>query len=154
MADVRTPEQRRYNMRRIRGKDTKPELVVRRAIHAAGLRFRLHRCDLPGTPDLVFPKHRTCLFVNGCFGHGHNCSLFRLPATRTAFWAGKINKTKERDEAAIESLLAAGWSIMVVWECRLKLEAKQGHDEFMTFLCNTIQQIGKKQVPVLMEFGA
>lgn len=90
MADVLTPEQRRLNMSRIRGRDTKPELLLRRGLHARGLRFRLHRKDLPGCPDLVFPRFRVTVFVHGCFWHGHECPMFKWPGTRTDFWRRKM----------------------------------------------------------------
>src|SRR5262245_20506194 len=90
MADVLTPEQRRLNMSRIRGADTKPERLVRSALHARGFRFRLHRRDLPGKPDLALPRYRAVILVHGCFWHGHKCSLFQLPETRREFWEAKI----------------------------------------------------------------
>jgi DNA mismatch endonuclease (patch repair protein) len=91
--DVLTTEQRRHNMSRIRGKDTKPELQLRRALHAAGMRFRLHAAGLPGRPDIVLPRHRAVLLIHGCFWHGHECPLFRIPATRREFWTNKIRGT-------------------------------------------------------------
>ena len=120
MPDVLTEEQRRYNMSRIRGRDTKPEMAIRRGLHARGLRFRLHRKDLPGRPDLAFPKHRTVIFVHGCFWHGHDCPMFRWPQTRKEFWREKIRKNQERDECAIRSLKEHGWRVLTVWECALK----------------------------------
>src|ERR1700719_1649815 len=97
MGDVLTPEQRRLNMSRIRGRDTKPELLLRRGLHAAGLRFRLHTERLPGRPGLVFPRYRAAILVHGCFWHGHDCPLFKLPATRSEFWASKIAGNRTRD---------------------------------------------------------
>ncbi len=120
MADVLTPEQRRHNMSRIRGRDTKPELLVRRGLHARGLRFRLHRRDLPGSPDLVFPRFRVVVFVHGCFWHGHGCHLFTMPATRRDFWTQKIGRNAERDNQALEALRAKGWRVLTVWECALR----------------------------------
>ena len=120
MADVLTPEQRRLNMSRIKGKDTKPELLLRHSLHARGLRYRLHRKDLPGRPDIVFPRYRAVILVHGCFWHGHDCSLFKLPATRQEFWAVKIKGNKARDAHDIASLISAGWRVLVVWECALK----------------------------------
>lgn len=120
MADRLTPEQRRLNMRRVRAKDTKPELTVRRLLHAQGLRFRLHRRDLPGNPDIVLPRHRAVLFVHGCFWHGHGCSLFRMPETRQEFWSAKIADNRRRDRNAIEALAAADWRSLWVWECALR----------------------------------
>ena len=123
--DVLTPEQRRRNMSRIRGRDTKPELVLRRALHAAGQRFRLHVPRLPGRPDLVFPRYRPVILVHGCFWHGHDCPLFRLPGTRADFWAAKIATNRERDRRNLEALQAAGWRALTVWECCLKGPARQ-----------------------------
>lgn len=120
MGDVLTHEQRRLNMSRIKGRDTKPEMLIRRGLHARGFRYRLHDHSLIGRPDLVFSKHRTVIFVHGCFWHGHKCALFRLPATRTEFWAGKIEANRSRDERAHEQLLGMGWRILTIWECSLK----------------------------------
>lgn len=120
MADRLTPEQRRFNMSCVRAKDTKPEMIVRRLLHAQGLRFRLHRRDLPGCPDIVLPRHRASVFVHGCFWHGHNCSLFRLPATRTEFWSAKIGGNQRRDRAAVDGLQIVGWRSLWVWECALR----------------------------------
>lgn len=118
--DVLTVEQRRLNMSRIRGRDTKPELVLRRALHASGLRFRVHVRELPGCPDLVFPKHRVAAFVNGCFWHGHDCDLFRMPATRRDFWQKKISGNRNRDIKRLAALKEQGWRTLTVWECALK----------------------------------
>jgi DNA mismatch endonuclease (patch repair protein) len=96
MTDVLTPEQRRLNMSRIRGRDTKPELLLRRGLHARGFRFRLNRKDLPGCPDLVFPRFRAVMFVHGCFWHWHDCPMFKWPATRTDFWRKKIEGNTKR----------------------------------------------------------
>lgn len=107
-------------MSRVRGKNTKPELLIRRALHAAGLRYRLHGAKLPGKPDLVFPARRAVIFVHGCFWHGHHCSLFRLPATRTEFWSEKIESNRRRDAVALGSLRSAGWRVLTIWECALR----------------------------------
>lgn len=120
MVDVLTPAQRRLNMSRIRGVNTKPELLLRRALHSQGFRYRLHSKDLPGRPDLVFPQYHAAILVHGCFWHGHTCPLFKLPATRTSFWSTKISKNRERDARALKGLLEAGWRALVVWECALK----------------------------------
>ena len=108
-------------MSRVKGKNTTPELRVRQLAHAMGLRFRLHRKDLPGRPDLVFPKYRIALFVHGCFWHRHpNCPKASLPKTRTEFWQSKFEKNVERDERTIASLRALGWDAQVIWECETK----------------------------------
>lgn len=106
-------------MARIRGKDTKPELFVRRALHALGYRFRLHGPGLPGNPDLVFPSRRAVIFVHGCFWHRHTCGKAYLPKTRTAFWKAKFLGNTQRDAIAEAALRRAGWRVIVVWECEL-----------------------------------
>lgn len=125
MADTLSPEQRSRNMSRIRGKDTKPELLIRRILHAAGYRFRLHGTyragRLPGKPDLVFAGRRKVIFVNGCFWHMHSCRAgLHAPATNAGFWAAKRSRTVERDAAAQSALREQGWDVLVVWECGLK----------------------------------
>ncbi len=118
--DVLTAEQRRFNMSRIRGRDTAPELLIRRALHAKGFRYRLHDRKLPGRPDLVFPKYRAVIFIHGCFWHGHDCHLFKWPSTRKEFWKAKIERNRERDDSAIRKLQENGWRVLIVWECSLK----------------------------------
>lgn len=119
MADVLTPAQRRLNMSRIRGRDTRPELLLRKALHAHGLRYRLNVRTLPGRPDLVFPAARAIVFMHGCFWHRHECDRFRWPDTRRDFWAGKLTRNAERDTRALNELNALGWRTLVVWECAL-----------------------------------
>lgn len=125
MADTVSAEQRSLNMSRIRGKNTKPELVVRRLLHAAGYRFRLHGAAggtlLPGKPDLVFAGRRKVVFVNGCFWHQHSCPAGqRAPASNAAFWRAKRERTAIRDAAAVAALNDAGWESLTVWECTLR----------------------------------
>lgn len=120
MVDRLTPDQRRLNMSRVRAKDTRPEMTVRGQLHRAGFRFRLHRRDLPGRPDIVLPRYRAAIFVHGCFWHGHDCSLFRMPATRTEFWATKITANRHRDADAVAALGGVGWRSLLVWECALR----------------------------------
>lgn len=120
MADRLTPDQRRLNMSRVRAKDTRPEMTVRTLLHRAGFRYRLHCRDLPGRPDIVLPRYRAAIFVHGCFWHGHDCSLFRMPATRTEFWTAKINANRLRDAAAAAALCEAGWRSLWIWECALR----------------------------------
>ena len=110
----------------IRGKDTKPELLVRRALHARGFRYRLYVASLPGKPDLVLPKYNAVVFVHGCFWHGHDCHLFNLPGTRREFWSAKIASNKERDKQSIEELEVAGWRVMQIWECALRGKERIG----------------------------
>ena len=123
MADVHSKETRSYNMRRIRSKNTKPEIAVRKFLFANGYRFRLHRKDLPGKPDIVLPKYKTVVFVNGCFWHGHeNCKYFVLPKTRADWWKEKINRNKELDLINHEKLIAGKWKVITIFECELKKE--------------------------------
>jgi DNA mismatch endonuclease (patch repair protein) len=119
LADVVDPATRSRMMSGIRGKNTKPELLIRKALHARGFRYRLH-CDLPGKPDICLPKHRAVIFVHGCFWHGHECHLFKWPATRPEFWRAKIGRNREVDRAAERRLAVDGWRVAVVWECALK----------------------------------
>lgn len=107
-------------MRAVKGKNTGPELVVRRALHAMGYRFRLHRRDLPGTPDIVLPSRRVAIFVHGCFWHGHRCRKGRLPKSNVAFWAEKIDRNKARDRAVRAKLRRQGWRAMTIWQCQTR----------------------------------
>lgn len=136
--DVLTPEQRRLNMSRVRGKHTSPELIVRRALHAIGFRFRLHPSGMPGRPDLVLPKWRAVIFVHGCFWHQHDCHLFKLPATRPVFWQEKLSRNAVRDAENLKALHASDWRTLVIWECavrgRTRLEAEQLLDDCRNFL--------------------
>jgi DNA mismatch endonuclease (patch repair protein) len=120
MADVVSPEVRSRMMSGIRGKDTKPEMIIRRGLHARGFRFRLHDRTLPGKPDLVFPKYRAVIFVHGCFWHGHECHLFKWPKTRVEFWREKIEGNRARDVRVALELRGSGWDVIEVWECQLK----------------------------------
>lgn len=121
MADVHTPEQRSYNMSRVRSKDTKPELTVRKFLFAHGFRYRLHEKKLPGKPDVVLPKYKTVIFVHGCFFHGHDgCKYFVVPKTRTDWWLNKINSNKRRDDDNYIKLTNDGWRIITIYECTLK----------------------------------
>jgi len=104
----------------IRGKNTRPELVIRSGLHRLGFRFRLHVRDLPGKPDLVLPKYRAVIFVNGCFWHGHDCHLFKWPGTRRKFWNEKISANRRRDDATMRLMHESEWRTCVVWECSLK----------------------------------
>lgn len=121
MADVHTPEQRSFNMSRIRSKNTKPELVVRKFLFSRGFRYRLHNKKLPGKPDIVLARHRLVIFIHGCFWHGHNnYKYFVIPKTRTEWWLKKINRNKALDAGNIEFLKKHGWRILTVFECELK----------------------------------
>lgn len=121
MADVHDKKTRSYNMSRVKGKDTKPELLVRKFLYANGFRYRLHVKDLPGKPDIVLPKYNTVIFVHGCFWHGHkNCKYFTIPKTKTEWWTKKINGNIANDQKAIHQLQDAGWNIITIWTCELK----------------------------------
>lgn len=121
MADVHLPATRSYNMSRIKSKDTKPEMQVRKFLHAQGYRYRLHDKKLPGKPDIVLPGYNTIIFVHGCFWHGHkNCKYYVVPKTNTAWWLNKISTNKANDAKAVKALKKAGWKVITVWECSLK----------------------------------
>ena len=122
--DTLTPEQRSLNMSLIRGKDTKPEVLVRKYLFSKGLRYRKNDKRFPGHPDIVFPKYRTVIFVHGCFWHGHEgCRYFRLPCTNVEFWKAKISRNRERDKKDAAELDKLGWKVITVWECRIRRKA-------------------------------
>jgi len=119
--DTITPEQRSYTMSRIRSRDTKPEMIVRRHLHALGLRYRLHDSKLPGRPDIVLPKWHTVIFINGCFWHRHEgCKIATMPKSNVEFWQAKFERNVERDAKGQKALRAAGWHVIVIWECEVK----------------------------------
>jgi len=120
MVDVVPPSVRSRMMAGIRGKDTKPELILRRALFSRGYRYRLHDRRLPGKPDIVFPSRRSVIFVNGCFWHGHGCDLFRWPSSNKSFWRQKIERNIEVDQKWLEELKRSNWRVLYVWECALK----------------------------------
>jgi DNA mismatch endonuclease (patch repair protein) len=124
MTDVVDPDTRSRMMSGIRGKNTKPELVLRKELHKSGYRFRLHDKNLPGKPDIVLRKYNAVIFINGCFWHRHECHLFKWPKTRPEFWREKINKNHENDKQALKNLATQGWRVCVVWECALKGKSK------------------------------
>jgi DNA mismatch endonuclease (patch repair protein) len=126
MADVHSKETRSYNMSRIRSKDTRPEMLVRRFLHKNGFRYRLHVKNMPGKPDIVLPKYKTVIFIHGCFWHGHEgCKYYVVPKTRTEWWLNKINGNINNDSTAENNLRAAGWKIIKIWECELKKNSKE-----------------------------
>jgi DNA mismatch endonuclease, patch repair protein len=123
MADVHDKNTRSFNMSRIKGKDTKHEMLVRKFLHANGFRYRLHVNKLPGKPDIVLPKYKTVIFVHGCFWHGHeNCKYYVVPKTRTDWWLNKINGNITNDEKVVSALKKLGWKVIILWECELKAE--------------------------------
>lgn len=123
MADVHSKSLRSYNMRQIRGKDTKPEIIVRRYLFAHGFRFRLHDRSLPGRPDIVLKRYNTVIFINGCFWHMHKgCRFFQMPTSNTSYWLPKLIMNSEKDKLAIRLLKKSGAKVVVLWECQLKAD--------------------------------
>jgi DNA mismatch endonuclease (patch repair protein) len=138
MADVHPSKARHYNMTQIRSKDTKPEVMVRKFLFSKGLRFRKNDKRYPGCPDIVFPKYKTIVFVNGCFWHSHsNCRESSIPETNREYWEPKLKRTQERDKNNIYSLEKNGWNVIVVWECELK---KAVRDERLARLYDEIKR--------------
>ena len=131
MADIVSQEKRSEMMSGIRGKDTRPELFVRRGLFGRGFRFRVHVSTLPGRPDVVLPKHRVVIFVNGCFWHGHGCSLFRWPSSRAGFWHKKIGENRKHDSESLRALRLQGWRTLVVWECAMKGKGRWPADKLI-----------------------
>ena len=126
-------------MAAIKGSHTKPELIVRKAMHAAGLRFRLHVKELAGKPDLVFPRYKAAVFVHGCFWHRHDCHLFKWPTTREEFWKSKITRNVENDQNTVDSLIHQGWRIATIWECALKGRTRLDQTQAMQQLASWIK---------------
>jgi DNA mismatch endonuclease, patch repair protein len=140
LVDIVTQAKRSEMMAGIKGKNTKPEIIVRQVLHLLGFRFRLHRKNLPGKPDLVLPKWHAVIFVHGCFWHGHtNCPLFRLPKSRTEFWKEKISKNKVRDDVIRKQYQASEWRYFEIWECALKGASKLDQSEFAREFVSAIQ---------------
>src|SRR5690606_1282669 len=133
------PRVRSYNMSRIRGKDTQPELVVRRFLFSNGFRFRLHDGKMPGKPDVVLKKYRNVVFVHGCFWHGHDgCRNFVVPKTRTDWWLNKINQNRQKDRECTAALALLGWKVYIIWECELKRDKKEKTlTQLVSFLQNS-----------------
>ena len=147
MSDTQTPQQRHANMAAIHGKDTKPEMVVRRYLWSHGFRYRLNHPGLPGKPDVVLRKYRTCVFVNGCFWHGHlvdmqaeivNSECCRIPKTNTGFWVKKIRRNQERDRVVQQKLAAMGWHSVTVWECELRPAVRERTLASLAYTLNRI----------------
>lgn len=123
MADVHSKATRSYNMSQIKSKDTKPEILVRKFLFSKGYRYKLHDKNLPGKPDIVLPKYKTVIFINGCFWHGHKgCKYFVIPKTRTKWWLDKINRNRTNDKRKTTALKKLGWKVLVIWECQLKVD--------------------------------
>lgn len=139
MPDVHDPATRSRNMAAIRRKDTKPELLIRSGLHGMGFRYRLQAKHLPGRPDLVLPKYRSAIFVHGCFWHGHDCKLFKMPGTRTEFWREKINSNRQRDDRGLKRLRDERWRTAVVWECALRGRGSIGLAAVLELLSDWLQ---------------
>ena len=126
MTDVHDQATRSYNMSRIRGKDTKPEILIRKFLHSKGFRYRLYVKNLPGKPDVVLPKYKVVIQIHGCFWHKHEgCRYFVVPKTRTDWWLDKVNKTAEKDKINAARLSELGWKVLVIWECELKKDKRE-----------------------------
>ena len=137
--DKISPQQRHNNMASIHAKNTKPEIIVRKYLWRHGFRYRLNNPRLPGHPDIVLRKYRTCIFVNGCFWHGHDgCKYFRMPKTNVDFWTKKIMRNKERDREEQQQLAKMGWHCITVWECELKPQVKDKTLQSLAFTLNHI----------------
>lgn len=123
-------------MARIKGKNTRAEIIVRTGLHKLGFRYQLHRKNLPGKPDLVFPKHHAVIFVNGCFWHAHDCHMFKWPSTRADFWRKKISENRWRDERNIQACISMGWKVLVIWECALRGKTRRNPNEVIHTAAN------------------
>ena len=140
--DVVTPSVRSRMMSHIRGKNTQPELQIRKALFARGFRYRLHDSSLPGKPDLIFPKYRAIIQINGCFWHGHDCPLFKWPSSRVEFWKEKITKNRQRDISNSQELERMGWRVLTVWECALRGRHKFTSDKLVHIIISWLVYAG------------
>lgn len=139
MTDRLTSEQRHENMSHIHGKDTKPEMLVRQYLWSRGYRYRLHSSKLPGKPDIVLARYRTCIFINGCFWHGHEgCRYYAVPKSNTEFWEAKVARNRQRDAEVIEKLEDMGWHCLTIWECELKPSRRR---QTLETLLNSLSRI-------------
>lgn len=145
MADIVSAEVRSRMMSGIRSKDTRPEITVRKGLHRLGFRYRLNDRRVSGKPDLLLPKWNALVFVHGCFWHGHDCHLFRLPKTRTEFWQTKIEKNRQRDRLTEARLLSEGWRVAVIWECALKGKHRLEEQQVMSRLADWLKSGGAKE---------
>ena len=147
LPDIVDKATRSRMMAGIKGKNTKPELMIRRGLHRLGFRFRLHDKRLPGNPDIAFPKYRAVIQVQGCFWHGHNCHLFKLPSTRKEFWKAKITGNSERDARNLQALEKIGWRALMIWECALKSPTRLPIDEVLMETSNWLNDgTGSKNI--------
>ena len=137
--DKLTTQQRHANMSAIHGKDTKPEIIVRKWLWRHGFRYRLNHPRLPGHPDIVMRKYRTCIFVNGCFWHGHEgCKYYTVPKTNTEFWVNKVKRNQERDHRVYMELAGMGWHYITIWECELKPQKRESTLQSLAYTLNSI----------------
>jgi len=138
VTDIVDKATRSRMMSGIRGKNTKPELLIRSLLHRSGFRFRLHRKDLPGNPDIVLKKHKAAILVQGCFWHMHHCPAFKMPKTRTTFWNNKLVGNYNRDQENVAALISLGWRVAIVWECALKhsdqLKIQKSFDSLLSWV--------------------
>ncbi len=139
MTDVHDRATRSRNMAAIKNKDTRPEMLVRRSLHRAGFRYRLHVAALPGKPDLVFPKYKAVIFIHGCFWHQHQCAMFHWPKSRTAWWVNKITANRAHDEAVQDKLRELGWRVLLVWECSLKGRTRYPRAVLIDLICEWLR---------------
>jgi DNA mismatch endonuclease (patch repair protein) len=139
LPDVVSPEVRSRMMSGIRGKNTKPELAIRKALHGAGFRYRLHVAELPGKPDIVLPRYRAVVLVHGCFWHRHDCELFKWPKSREAFWKKKVEGNRANDACRLSELIKGGWRVMEVWECALKGPRKLSDERMVAKLSQFVE---------------
>ena len=143
MADIKTPDERSRNMAAICSKNTKPEIIIRKALYALGFRYRLHSKNIPGKPDIVLTKYNAVIFIHGCFWHGHDCYLFKLPKTRTEFWEKKIELNRLRDKKVMNELEQSGWRVATVWECALKGREKMDINKLINTLSEWLKTDSK-----------
>ncbi|WP_067581921.1 very short patch repair endonuclease [Endozoicomonas ascidiicola] len=134
--DIVIPETRSKMMSGIKGKNTKPELLIRKALYSEGFRYRLHATELPAKPDLVLPKYKAIILINGCFWHGHNCHLFKWPSTRPEFWRKKIEANQVRDQSNLKLLHSMGWRVLIAWECSIKGKYRLPFDQVIDLIKN------------------
>lgn len=139
MTDIVSPEKRSIMMSGIRSKNTGLEVLLRSGLHRAGFRFRLHVKGMPGTPDIILPRHGAVVQANGCFWHGHDCALFKMPATNRDRWAEKIAGNRERDERNLKLLLGEGWRVLDVWECALRGPGSMATSELIDRVCSWVE---------------
>ena len=144
MTDVVSKATRSRMMSGIRGKNTKPELIIRSGVFSRGLRFRLHVRNMPGRPDLVFPRYKAVVFVHGCFWHGHDCRFFRAPGTNAKFWRVKVRSNRKRDVGQVANLLSGGWRVMTVWECALRGKKIEATERIISRIVRWLDSRSKK----------